>query len=387
MYFTVHDLVTKNIFPDLRIAAGIGGIDNKITSLNSTDILHDPGCFQAGELIFTTGYDFLDELKYTRFLPELAAREIAGLVLQTGRYQSAPPSYFVFLANQLNIPLLTISDNIPFPNILNTLIPLINSDNTPSWSTTLISKAKSFFERCAKEHYSDLFCSDRSQLIRLILIESESYKEVSETKWKDACTQVRSFIQANTYFYKYEELSTGHFAFVVAHEPEDSPSMMYRLHLKFISLSEKSGINFLLGNDYYLVPEQLNVTLQRAAEGLNTLHLLKAKRGVCTYESIQFIRMLSYFRLDESSIFMENQAFKLLHNYDTENGTEYMNTLRIYMSSNCNIARTAKLLFIHRNTLINRLERIGAISGIRLEDYYARIHIMVALMFHDYFSP
>ena len=71
MYFTVHDLVTKNIFPDLRIAAGIGGIDNKITSLNSTDILHDPGCFQAGELIFTTGYDFLDELKYTRFLPEL----------------------------------------------------------------------------------------------------------------------------------------------------------------------------------------------------------------------------------------------------------------------------------------------------------------------------
>ena len=35
--------------------------------------------------------------------------------------------------------------------------------------------------------------------------------------------------------------------------------------------------------------------------------------------------------------------------------------------------------------MIKRLEKITAISGIKLEDYYARIHMSIALMFHDYF--
>lgn len=387
MYFTINDLLHGNSLPGLRLVAGTGGINHRITSLNCTDILYDPESFQAGELIFTTGYDFSNEEKYTVFFHKIHHRGISGIVLLTGRYQKTAPSYLISLANQYNTPVLTMPDAVSFPTILNTLMPLIGHDKQQSWSIDDIKKANTFFEQSVKEHHDCLFATQKKQRIRLIFMESDSYKEVSEERWNNALQQVRSFIQANTYFCQYQELSKGHFVFLVAHEPEDSPSMMYRLHLKLISLSETKGVSFLLGNEYYSNSDHLSAAIQRAMDGLNTLHGLNAKRGVCTYESIQFLRMLSYFYHDHSPIFLENQAFKLLHCYDDENHTEYMNTLRIYLSSNCNIARTSKLLFIHRNTLLNRLEKITAISGIRLEDYYARIYITVALMLHDYFSP
>ena len=36
--------------------------------------------------------------------------------------------------------------------------------------------------------------------------------------------------------------------------------------------------------------------------------------------------------------------------------------------------------------MIKRLEKIEAISGMKLEDYYARLHMSIAIMFHDYFT-
>ena len=112
-----------------------------------------------------------------------------------------------------------------------------------------------------------------------------------------------------------------------------------------------------MGTEYLRSPERLFVQLQHAVEGLSTLRQIKARRGVCSYQSIRFIKMLA----------------------------NYVQTLRIYLSSSCNMTRTANQLFIHRHTLIKRLSKITSICGLDLEDYYTRIYMSIALMFHDYF--
>ncbi|MPN17848.1 hypothetical protein SDC9_165203 [bioreactor metagenome] len=83
---------------------------------------------------------------------------------------------------------------------------------------------------------------------------------------------------------------------------------------------------------------------------------------------------------------LENQALQVLLNYDRINKTNYVHTLRIYLAESCNVSRTAKYLFIHRHTLLKRLDKISELSGLNLDDYYVRLYMSVTLLFHDFFA-
>ena len=49
--------------------------------------------------------------------------------------------------------------------------------------------------------------------------------------------------------------------------------------------------------------------------------------------------------------------------YDREHGTELMDTLFIYLQNACNTQRSARMLSLHKNTLLYRLGRIREILG------------------------
>lgn len=57
-----------------------------------------------------------------------------------------------------------------------------------------------------------------------------------------------------------------------------------------------------------------------------------------------------------------------LEKSDQDLGTEFLKTLENYLEFDKSLAATAKELYVHRNTLANRLERIADISGLDLED-------------------
>jgi purine catabolism regulator len=62
-----------------------------------------------------------------------------------------------------------------------------------------------------------------------------------------------------------------------------------------------------------------------------------------------------------------------------EGANELIRTLEAFFEHNGNLSQTAKALFIHRNTLIYRLERIAAITKLDLENPENRLAIQLAL--------
>ena len=128
-----------------------------------------------------------------------------------------------------------------------------------------------------------------------------------------------------------------------------------------------------------------DVLLEHAADALNTLHLVQARRGVCPYCNTKFIRMLGQLHRKDSSVVLDNQSLQLLLSYDKINNTNYVQTLRIYLANSCNVTQTARQLFVHRHTLLKRLEKICQIGQVDLDDYYTRVHMSITLLFHDYF--
>jgi len=66
--------------------------------------------------------------------------------------------------------------------------------------------------------------------------------------------------------------------------------------------------------------------------------------------------------------------------YDRERGTELLKTLETYLSMGASVHRAASELFLHRNTLRKRLDRISELTGLRLDDDPAGwFHVMLAI--------
>jgi PucR family transcriptional regulator, purine catabolism regulatory protein len=62
-----------------------------------------------------------------------------------------------------------------------------------------------------------------------------------------------------------------------------------------------------------------------------------------------------------------------------ESGRELIHTLQAYFEHNGNLSQTAEALFIHRNTLIYRLERIATITHLNWDEPETRLAVQLAL--------
>lgn len=66
-----------------------------------------------------------------------------------------------------------------------------------------------------------------------------------------------------------------------------------------------------------------------------------------------------------------------------KNSDGHLNILKVYLRNNMNIAQTSRDLYMHRNTLLYRLNRINEELGLDLDDPNVRLQIMVSLFLQD----
>ncbi len=71
----------------------------------------------------------------------------------------------------------------------------------------------------------------------------------------------------------------------------------------------------------------------------------------------------------------------VLKNYDKENHTDYFLTLKTYLQQNMNAVATAKILFIHRATMMYRLKRIKEITNLNLNDMDQVLYLLISYRF------
>ena len=66
--------------------------------------------------------------------------------------------------------------------------------------------------------------------------------------------------------------------------------------------------------------------------------------------------------------------------FDRTNHTELLRTLQMNLSCNCNASLAAKELYLHRNTMTNRLEKIKELAGVTLGDAQENLLLSLAIL-------
>lgn len=121
----------------------------------------------------------------------------------------------------------------------------------------------------------------------------------------------------------------------------------------------------LIVSQHYVNPEDTVA----AYTVCNRTARLKTFRGRVVFCEDQFYN-LALDRVNHVEIlpFFINPALRELLAYDAHNKTDLVATLDGYLQATCNLSQTVKNLYVHPNTLRNRLKHISTITGCDLRD-------------------
>ena len=95
---------------------------------------------------------------------------------------------------------------------------------------------------------------------------------------------------------------------------------------------------------------------KEAVEALETIHFKDQSKLIQFYQPKQFKELLRLLPANDLEDYY-SQTLEGLLQYDKKDRSILLETLETYLNSNCQISETAKQLFVHRNTVIYRIEK------------------------------
>ena len=116
-----------------------------------------------------------------------------------------------------------------------------------------------------------------------------------------------------------------------------------------------------------------------ADEALQMGQNLNRDGGVTHFNDLGVYRYLyKIARMDDLRDMYQDQVARIA-NYDRRKGTDLLDTLETYLECAGNLTKTSNRLFVHRNTLIQRLERLQSLCDIDLQERSNWLTLQVAI--------
>lgn len=136
----------------------------------------------------------------------------------------------------------------------------------------------------------------------------------------------------------------------------------------------------------YTGPEQIPKGIGECRRALRICSCSSGKNKSCKYEEMGTLKFLLENVKKEELVSYCNSVLKELLQSDRNKSTEYVRTLYEYLNNNCNLIYTAQILFMHRNTLVNRINKIQEITGKNLGDMRVRMEFLEVLQILDFYG-
>ena len=106
--------------------------------------------------------------------------------------------------------------------------------------------------------------------------------------------------------------------------------------------------------------------IREAADAARIGRSLVAEGGAVSYEQLGAYRYLVHLELDDAPRDRYRQSVEKLAEYDRRRGARLIETLERYLADRGSIAASARALYIHPNTVRQRLERVERVAGLNL---------------------
>lgn len=165
--------------------------------------------------------------------------------------------------------------------------------------------------------------------------------------------------------------------------PNDKINIDNDLILHLNKFADNENIKIGISYPFFTI-KQLYNHYQQAYKALILGQLFKPSKKVYSYEDYMAYDLISRVDDKNSLSTMLHPSLSILKDYDKKNKTHLFETLKAYINNDCTIKTTASELFIHRNTLSYRVNRIIELTNLDFEDYHTKFLLKFSFLINDY---
>lgn len=122
----------------------------------------------------------------------------------------------------------------------------------------------------------------------------------------------------------------------------------------------------------------IRASYEGAREAIQIGLSLNQSEGVLSFKDLGILHWLYHLPLEVRT---ENKYLSYLDSlaaYDADHNTQLLKTIEVYLDHGASLIDAAEALYIHRNTLIHRLDRIQQLIDIDLKDPAHRLNLHIA---------
>ncbi len=376
---TVEDIMELPFFKEneLKLLAGKKGLNRIVTRPNIAQLMNFSDWMGGGEFLLINGVGLhLDQKENLLTVIENAQKgKAACIVFEISQtYLPKIPQEAIDLSNYYQLPIFTLSWDVSFGQILNTVYDYIvrkerEDSNVMDLMRNILFTDFNPGSILQQADYYGYNLRNPHQCI-IACIEDLSFE-------KDFYDAIKKVMENQKKLLAMEQN-----ACLILFYPTEQKKEMKALFQ--LLLSNYKNAYIAVGNSYSDVLKYRE-SYNQAVQALRFLSVTKDKQ-IMFYDELGLLKLLND---DENGKMIKEYIHDFLlplKSYQKKYSVDLIESLNVYQECNFNIAQASQKLFIHRNTLLQRLDKIANLLEIDFNDFNVRREIMDVMYLRKYYG-
>lgn len=369
---------------EVELVAGHKGLKNKVRWTHIVESEEIATFLQGQEIVFSTGIAINSDKDLLNLIKLTKEQNSSAIVINIGKYIKSINQDIIDYCNENNYPLFIMPWNVRITDIMKELtIKIVASEKI------YIEISNAIKDAIFLPNHDDLYIHTLEKIgfnpswryiVTLIEVESKD-KAINDMEYHTP--KVKVFIEEELNYIRnnFFTVSLGQSVIVLFYNKSDAEidKILKDLYLK-LSKNFKH-LDFYVGIGKHTSSlDKLYKGYEEASNVSKINRLLRNNNVHIRYSELGLYRLL--LGIENKDIMKEfhDETIGDLETYDKLNNTDYVELLINYFENNCKINETANSLYIHRNTVNYKINKIQEILDLNLSDIGDRSKIYLSLM-------
>lgn len=378
------DILELPSLEKLKIIAGRDGLHRPLRWVHMAEVLEDVTKIiewtHGGELLIITGVGVKNNPhRFIDLIQTCYDSNLAGIIVFLGPYIEKIPEEVIEKADDLSFPLFTIPWEIPIVEITHDICNHIIRNTERIQSVHSLIENILFYDIVDPQtilNQGKYFGFDLNQAYRVFIVDIDDFavhihdKNLNEHAINELKNEYLRMVNRTLELVYPNPLSMLISDSIIIFYPEQLRISLEELCMKIlknISSDFQLTASIGIGNVYKNI-QDFKKSYEEAQKVLMIQKNTASKNSVQFYKNLGIYMILLEIKDHPALTNFYQQVLGKLCEYDDMNDSELIKTLEVYLNENQSIHHAAEKLFIHRNTLKYRLNKIESLCQCSLQD-------------------
>ena len=378
-------LIEKVAHMDITLIAGQKGLSNVVTWVHVVETEEASDFLEGGQLVFMTGLGLNSENDIVKLLAAFYEKKVSGVIINTGPFIEGVPEEAVNFCDEKGLPLFVVPWKVHLAEIMRICCLAITKEDQRIMEVSAAFKNAIFFPK--------------QEELYVVPLSQRSFR----VNWKYSVTVMGLNSAVRNQEERLEKLRND-LERMIQHHKKQFAIFINEMEIIaiFANLEEEELLNevkLIQENvkKMLLKDEQITIGVGRLTKSVRCIYKSynQAKaiqrlqaRGKIGDDKI-FYTNLGVYRLlmgiEDHEIIEDyyNHTLKPIKDYDIVNNTDLCETLRNYLTHDGSVKETAEDMFVHRNTINYKINKIEELLGVEMSSLTTRTELMIAFRLQD----